>query len=850
MNSIKQQLQEFTHNNSIAFIVNDENFYFSILRNNLEKFENIPYSKYRMEIEEVLSNIDNAEFSYQKLLDKYGSSSFYDFLMLIGELISILDEKAYNKNLFNPYSDNRVIAKSNFSQKDWLISFFKYKKENNHYALLTEKGEKAFINSIEYIKKPLEYLAFSSDNRRKMLYDYFKVKSDSELLMLFEDELKICKNSENKSILLTKFLNSKQIQKEWLITVRALLISDGTGWQQEHIKNSKESKFNIIWNSKKPSGTKDTISKLNDRIKDDGFFYLYYSSKGDSKYRAKVIDFAVDPEEYEKKKWSNLGSIYGLEDRFENYIDSNKTASIVFLAEKFEEIDPIPINKFICYKDYKLPTQDNITPISEINFNIVERKSFEMNQKPINQILYGPPGTGKTFSTIDHVVDILEPNNSYLRDEKKAKYDQLIIENRVFFTTFHQSMSYEEFIEGIKPKTFKEQIFYEVTNGILKDISEQCFEDIKALKSLSIAEPSEMSFKEKFQEFGRGIHQGKIELKTRSGITVQISKISNAGNLQLKSGEDTRDYVISKKRLEKLVQAFPNPSDIKNIHDEIRSVIGGCNSSLFFAALEAFVKFDKKITETIQKDGKDISLSDIQLSKEEIESLPPYFLIIDEINRGNVSAIFGELITIIEEDKRFGMKNQLFVTLPYSREAFSLPPNLYIIGTMNTADRSVEALDTALRRRFVFKEMLPDPKELQDKGEDKKGNISSINLPLLLTTINDRIEALVDRDHTIGHAFFMDVDSLDSLRNMFANKVIPLLQEYFYGDYAKMEMVIGPDFFNSDKRKKKVTFAVQNEDVDIPTGNYELMNILDPTFNFVSAINRLLNRKVTEVEVN
>jgi 5-methylcytosine-specific restriction protein B len=146
--------------------------------------------------------------------------------------------------------------------------------------------------------------------------------------------------------------------------------------------------------------------------------------------------------------------------------------------------------------------------------------------------------------------------------------------------------------------------------------------------------------------------------------------------------------------------------------------------------------------------------------------------------------------------------------------------------------------------------MLPNPALLKDKGENGTGKIGGIDLEELLISINDRIEVLVDRDHTIGHAFFMDVDSLDSLRNVFAIKVIPLLQEYFYGDYAKMEMVIGPDFFNSDKRKKKVTFAVQNEDVDVPTGNYELMNILDPTFNFVSAINRLLNRKVTEVEVN
>jgi 5-methylcytosine-specific restriction protein B len=459
-------------------------------------------------------------------------------------------------------------------------------------------------------------------------------------------------------------------------------------------------------------------------------------------------------------------------------------------------------------------------------------------QMPLNQILYGPPGTGKTYSTIDLVVDILEPNNTLKREEKKKIYDQLITDNRAYFTTFHQSMSYEEFIEGIKPHTVNDQIKYEVTNGILKDLVEQCIEDIKALKAFSGSGTSLMSFKEKFHEFGKAIQIGKIILKTRSGISVKLSKTSNAGNLQLNSGEDTRDYVISMKRLEKLVAAFPKPGVIKNIHEEIRSVIGGSNSSLYFAALEAFIAFDKKLTETVQIDGKEISLSEIELSPEEISSLPPYFLIIDEINRGNVSAIFGELITLIEEDKRFGSKNQLFITLPYSREEFILPPNLYIIGTMNTADRSVEALDTALRRRFSFVEMLPDPSKLQGKI------IDGVDLKLLLETMNERIEVLVDRDHTIGHAFLINIKSIDELRNAFANKIIPLLQEYFYGNYRKMEMVIGSDFFKITEANK-VKFAVQSEDYDADGKMYQILNISDKAVmsdeTFIQALQKLMS---------
>lgn len=475
---------------------------------------------------------------------------------------------------------------------------------------------------------------------------------------------------------------------------------------------------------------------------------------------------------------------------------------------------------------------DRLTKLLNIQLMNDSKKS-----NPLNQILYGPPGTGKTFSTIDIVVDINEPNNNYTRIEKKAKFDQLVNDGRAVFTTFHQSMSYEEFIEGIKPLTVNDQIRYEVTNGILKDITEQCFEDIKALKALSVSGTSEMSFKEKFHEFSKAIQMGKIILKTRSGIPVQISKISSAGNLQLNSGDDTRDYVISMKRLEKLVGAFPNPGVIKNIHDEIRAVIGGSNSSLYFSALDAFVTFDKQLTDNVQTDGKELNLSEIKLSEEEINALPPYFLVIDEINRGNVSAIFGELITLIEEDKRFGKANQQFVQLPYSREEFILPPNLYIIGTMNTADRSVEALDTALRRRFSFVEMLPDATKLNGK------EIHGIYLEELLTAINERIEVLVDRDHTIGHAFFINTEDINDLRFAFGNKIIPLLQEYFYGNYQKMEMVIGSAFFKITEANK-VKFAVKTEDFDADGKVYHILDVTNPEVisdeAFIEALNNLI----------
>src|SRR5690606_9085262 len=186
-----------------------------------------------------------------------------------------------------------------------------------------------------------------------------------------------------------------------------------------------------------------------------------------------------------------------------------------------------------------------------------------------------------------------------------------------------------------------------------------------------------------------------------------------------------------------------------------------------------------------------------------------FVLIMDEINRGNISSIFGELITLIEDDKRLGSRESIEVTLPYSKEGFGVPPNLYLLGTMNTADRSVESLDTALRRRFSFTEMKSDPQVLV-YGHEYSGKIPNTNIDLivLLETINKRIELLVDKDHQIGHSYFIGVNTVEELKRTFKNKIIPLLEEYFYGDFGKIGLVLGDRFvFSSSTQDNKKILA-------------------------------------------
>lgn len=213
-----------------------------------------------------------------------------------------------------------------------------------------------------------------------------------------------------------------------------------------------------------------------------------------------------------------------------------------------------------------------------------------------------------------------------------------------------------------------------------------------------------------------------------------------------------------------------------------------------------------------------------------------YAIFIDEINRGNVSSIFGELITLIEPDKRLKAENAMTAILPYSRTSFGVPKNVHIYGTMNTADRSVEALDTALRRRFTFEERMPKPELLEKKV------IDGVNLADLLKIINQRIEVLVDRDHTIGHAYLISVNKKADLKNAFKNKIIPLLQEYFYGDYGKIGLVLGEGFVKIEEKNEDIFSSFDYDGRESMTQiSYSLKSFEDEDFDFDDALQELLS---------
>jgi hypothetical protein len=393
---------------------------------------------------------------------------------------------------------------------------------------------------------------------------------------------------------------------------------------------------------------------------------------------------------------------------------------------------------------------------------------------PKNQILYGPPGTGKTFSSITKALSIIENiDESTLKQELrsviKERFDKLLKKDRIHFSTFHQSMSYEDFIEGIKPKTKGTDVIYEIEDGIFKKIADQA--RINWLQSKNANNNFEVLFEQLKKEWQES-ENSELRIPMKSSYFDIIDIREKNIDFRKSSGGTGHDLVIS---------------TLKDIYLGNRVMESGL--AVYYYPLVEKLKTYKTDTTNVK--------------------LENYVLIIDEINRGNVSQIFGELITLIEEDKRLGKEEALEVTLPYSKEKLAVPPNLFIIGTMNTADRSVEALDTALRRRFCFEEIQPNSDLIATEGKlkEKHGVLDTISLPAVLETINNRIEILSNRDHKIGHSYFMKVETVEDLRNTFKKNIIPLLQEYFYNDYEKIGWVLGEGFFEEKKADKKTIFT-------------------------------------------
>ena len=419
---------------------------------------------------------------------------------------------------------------------------------------------------------------------------------------------------------------------------------------------------------------------------------------------------------------------------------------------------------------YELDTKKMLIDSNEIEEKMMQDKK---RLQPLNRILFGAAGTGKTFNTINHALSIIENKSleelgTETRGELKKRFDVYKENDQIKFVTFHQSFSYEDFVEGIRAESDEDgNLNYLVKDGVFKEISIDAQIEVDA-KKIAGNVPTDFSINSAIDQLIERAKQTEQVFYTKRKAEIKVTSNSSGTLFALNSQETTITLSIR---------------HIKN----------------YLKTQQDNIVDNKAYEWAIAKSLR----SEVEYEKTKPDS-KPYVLIIDEINRGNISRIFGELITLIEESKRAGADEELSVTLPYSKQEFTVPNNVYIIGTMNSSDRSLTGLDIALRRRFTFIEMPPQPKLLEGV------NVYGIDIERLLTVINQRIEALLDRDHCIGHANFMSLKkqpTLENLAHIFKQKIIPQLQEYFFDDWAKINLVLnGNGMLHSKPIEKSAIF--------------------------------------------
>lgn len=461
---------------------------------------------------------------------------------------------------------------------------------------------------------------------------------------------------------------------------------------------------------------------------------------------------------------------------------------------------------------------------------------------PTNLILYGPPGTGKTYATAREAVRLCGEAVPEDRDELMALYRALSQKGRIEFVTFHQNFSYEDFVEGLRPVTGETEDGADAPTGFSLQPQDGIFKRIADVAASNRGKSGndergaiDRSRKVFKMSLGRSrssqddviyqdaIRDGYVVLGWGGDVDWSDPRYDEWDAIKERwrqdhpeaSGNDPNMSQMYAFRINMAIGSLVVVSDGNRKFRAIGEVTGpyrfvpGANGEYNHRRAVRWLWHSDESLPREQVYSKELSqVSVYQMNSRYVNwdgleqtvatggedrggtgTPEGHVLVIDEINRANISKVFGELITLIEPDKRLGMANGLTVRLPYSKTVFGVPGNLHILGTMNTADRSIALLDTALRRRFTFREVAPEPELLAD-AETRSG----VPLRAVLAAVNERIEYLVDREHRIGHAFFMHCAARVDVDDAMRDKVIPLLQEYFFEDWGRIHAVLGGGF--------------------------------------------------------
>jgi MoxR-like ATPase len=562
---------------------------------------------------------------------------------LLFRLISYCDVNASGKNQYNDYPDKRTIATTGIRQNAWITQLLKYKESPTS---ITD----SISNIIKYIQDPKLNLPILSEVHKELISNnlfeipYNRQDFHNSVINLCDSYNINCHNEENKTLLYARLIY--QHKEMWYknAEIQGLITRDSTNWTEEFLEDisSSSSGYGVLWRNTLPTGKQKIIEKLRNIINEGNTFDFYFVKDNLTTYKAIIEDFATK-EEYPniKNKWESKQPIWFNKD-FSKYKSEKQQAKVVFLVKAFEKIpreNQLHINNFEIFEHANAYINNYVayTNINKPESNTMTDLIVKILEQKKNIILQGAPGTGKTYTTATIALKALgikdiDWNN---HDEIMTEYSKLVDDNRIAFTTFHQSMDYEDFVEGYKPiKNNNSSIEFELKPGIFRKICEQ---------------------------------------------------------------------------------AEKNNSCV---------------------------------------------------------------LIIDEINRGNISKIFGELITLLEADKRSDGNHTLKVSLTYSQEQFTVPGNLYIIGTMNTTDRSVGSIDYALRRRFTFFTLTSNKDVIEEYYNDVDLKDKALFLYDNVKTFleNHRSDINIS-DLMPGHSYFM-AKSLEEFEIKIRYELIPLIEEY------------------------------------------------------------------------
>lgn len=678
---------------------------------------------------------------------KYYDESYYDSDRIKEKQIFVEYEYSSNRK----GRSNGIYASYYFKQsetrKDDCLRFFLKELVDNNFLKEEE---------IEKIKQSIlgKYLEDKNDTKERQ-YFIAKITKAPEIFAesVIHNHWRMQQRYDHEdyaNAVTTNLNNAKQVQKGDI-----LILDNGGGLYAYGVV--KESPKNVI-----AKASLQGIIKKHAHIyldKDGIISFDDCSAYYEQNYKGCNSDWSqfIDVERWESFCPKNPVSNYGVQDAAGGLsVHSIFSVKSEWAKEKIKELD-----------GHFATNRTEADKMREDNKSLLEQKK--------NIILQGAPGTGKTYATAALALSMTDPNFSAFDDHAlvMARYEELRKEGLIAFTTFHQSLDYEDFVEGIKPiKPDEGEMYYKIEDGIFKIMSRVATnpQQVKQAKTLDSA----------FDDLIQDIIDGKVKtLSMKNGGSSAELSVSSQMTIKWKTSDGDIDVnCVSKDRLLKLCEVYDSKEKIgaiTNINESIRKAIGGCNSSYYWAVANYILE---------------------KVDKEKVSNEKPrnYVLIIDEINRGNVSKIFGELISLLEADKRVGGDHPLTVTLPYSKESFSVPSNLYIIGTMNTTDRSVGSIDYAVRRRFAFVTLEADENKVPE------GNARNL-FNAVKNFLNKSKYDMDIEDLMVGHSYFMDANNLQM---KWQYEILPLLMEYHKDGIIKESPLNG--FSEEDAKKVKVDY--------------------------------------------